>query len=514
MGSPVNPLIQILAQLGMSGGNALANALEAQGSPIAYQQMQEAARQKQQQDFLTQQRSTLSAGEQAQLAQSNQFHKDSMAQAQAAAARQAQMDQLNAMLGIHSGALQTAPEGSPGSLTISNPVEGQPDLTVGPRPFNPNEGKINYRPTPEEKAANPWIPDEGIWMPPAEFAGFHKDILNSVKLSPQTQAAFEKGLFDQVNSLVDPSDTLRPVYGYLIHDAIMRGDTKAAVGVLDDIRKQKEVIATETRKQLAQYGPEAIRGAGALAEARTLGEQRAREKFINENGDAAFPAIYQQIHEGKLDLRTAFSGRDSQREREAFLKWASDNNAMLPTPLSNSAQTALASLQPVRQRVQNMLNTINDEIKKNPSAANQAGYFTPDRIAYGFGIDTRNSGVISAAELDNIVGATRILKGGSRAWEAISQAKVHLPNFWKDSPQLMRDKLEGVRDQLDRAIHETYDYGNRYGISPTEDQDKLNAIGAPQVQPIYKMNPSTKQRIVSRDNGQTWFDRDTGKVVQ
>jgi hypothetical protein len=389
------------------------------------------------------------------------------------------MDQVNAMLNINAGRLQSATPGSPGSVTISNPVEGAPDLTVGAVPFNPHLGQFNYKPTPEEKAANPWIPDEGLWMDPREFPGFHKNIMDAVKLSPQTQTAFEKGLFDQVNSLMDPSDSLGPVYHYLIHDRVMRGDSKGAVDVLDDIRKQKEQIATEARKIAAQYGPDALKGAGSLAYARTQGEEKARQDYIAQNGDAVFPSIYQQIHEGHMDLAHAFTGKNAQPEREAFLKWAAKEGAMLPTPLSGAAQQSLASLKPVRERVQNMLNTINDEIKRNPSAANQAGYFTPDRIAYSLGIDTGKSGIISSAELDNIVGATRILKGGSRAYPALEKAQVHLPNFWKDSPQLMKDKLAGVRDQLDRSIQATYDYGNRYGISPSEDADKLGALQGP-----------------------------------
>ena len=131
-------LIDILKSIGTvaaGGGQALGNALEAQGNPLAYQQQQETQRQHEQLLQQLQMRNTLSAGESAQLQMTQQAQQE-----------QSGRDVWNAI----AGGATLAPEGT------------EPDFSIGGRGF--------LAPHPDSGYAIPADSDLG------KYLGLQKDV--------------------------------------------------------------------------------------------------------------------------------------------------------------------------------------------------------------------------------------------------------------------------------------------------------------------------------------------------
>lgn len=115
---------------------------------------------------------------------------------------------------------------------------------------------------------------------------------------------------------------------------------------------------------------------------------------------------------------------------------------------------------------QDRLSQVNDLMKKLEPLKdnNQAGYLAMDRLGYAMGFGSENGKLgaeISNIELQRVVNAATILKGSSRAYAALSAAMIHTPDAWKDSPQLMYQKLQTIQRNLQDMQTDAIQYGQK-----------------------------------------------------
>jgi hypothetical protein len=95
---------------------------------------------------------------------------------------------------------------------------------------------------------------------------------------------------------------------------------------------------------------------------------------------------------------------------------------------------------------------------------NQPGYLAMDRLGYAMGMGGENGKLaaeISNIELQRVVNAAQILKGSSRSWGALQAAMIHTPDAWKDSPQLMYQKLQTIQKNLSDMQQDAIQYGQK-----------------------------------------------------
>ena len=112
-------------------------------------------------------------------------------------------------------------------------------------------------------------------------------------------------------------------------------------------------------------------------------------------------------------------------------------------PLTPAGQQAIAEAQPVMQqlnRAQAMLESIKDD--------NMPFTTAPARLGYAVGMASDYSNLINNLEMGKVIGAARVLKGSSRAIQALNIAMKHLPDPAKDSPKLMYEKIQNIKQNL------------------------------------------------------------------
>lgn len=95
-------------------------------------------------------------------------------------------------------------------------------------------------------------------------------------------------------------------------------------------------------------------------------------------------------------------------------------------------------------------------------SSNQPFEMALKRAGYSLGLATEVSSLINNLELNRIVGAARVLKGSSRAVQALEKAMVHLPNPKVDSPKLMYEKFQNVRQNLKDIMDSVDRYEKKY----------------------------------------------------
>lgn len=133
--------------------------------------------------------------------------------------------------------------------------------------------------------------------------------------------------------------------------------------------------------------------------------------------------------------------------------------------LSPAAQKTLMETVPVHQQIQELMQTF-EPMKDD----NTAGKFMKDRALYSVGIQSPIGGAadaIAQLELNRVSGAARVLKGSSRAIQALEKAMVHLPNVWIDSPKMIYSKLQNLDGALTQIESGAYQYGSKSGLTPT-----------------------------------------------
>ncbi len=81
---------------------------------------------------------------------------------------------------------------------------------------------------------------------------------------------------------------------------------------------------------------------------------------------------------------------------------------------------------------------------------NTPGYFAPERGAYWAGLATKYTPLINNIEMERVLGAGNLLKssGGVRALAALKQAEIHTPVMAKDSPQMIYEKLQNMKQRF------------------------------------------------------------------
>ncbi|HLZ39390.1 MAG TPA: hypothetical protein VKQ11_00415 [Candidatus Sulfotelmatobacter sp.] len=87
-------------------------------------------------------------------------------------------------------------------------------------------------------------------------------------------------------------------------------------------------------------------------------------------------------------------------------------------------------------------------IKADGENSNMPFTRTLQRLGYKYGLATDASKLINNLELGKVIGAARVLKGGSRSYQALELAMQHLPNVTTGSNKLMLEQLQNVRQNL------------------------------------------------------------------
>lgn len=132
--------------------------------------------------------------------------------------------------------------------------------------------------------------------------------------------------------------------------------------------------------------------------------------------------------------------------------------------LSPQAQKVLMDTTPTHDQIQDLMQQFESVKNDNTPASHMV-----DRAKYAVGIATpsgKAADQIAQLELTRVAGAARVLKGSSRAVQALQLAMKHLPNVWVDSNQLIYSKLANLDGALKQIEDETYNYGKKTGIVP------------------------------------------------
>src|SRR6266568_1089286 len=126
------------------------------------------------------------------------------------------------------------------------------------------------------------------------------------------------------------------------------------------------------------------------------------------------------------------------------------------TSLSPKAQQVLMETEPTLQQVDQLI------AKLEPMRNDNSSRLTLSRIGYALGHASPEGSLaddISKLELDRVVAGARVLKGSSRAYQALELAMKHAPNAWVDTPQLMYNKLTNIRQNLSDVENDAKNLG-------------------------------------------------------
>lgn len=114
--------------------------------------------------------------------------------------------------------------------------------------------------------------------------------------------------------------------------------------------------------------------------------------------------------------------------------------------ITPATQGILQSTQPAKEQVEQLLTAL-EPFKSD----NTPGSLAVARGKYAMGMASPEGELgdqISKLELDRVIAGARVLKGSSRAFQALELAMKHAPNSWVDSPQLMYNKLQNIHQNL------------------------------------------------------------------
>lgn len=160
--------------------------------------------------------------------------------------------------------------------------------------------------------------------------------------------------------------------------------------------------------------------------------------------------------------------------------------------LSPGAQKTLQETTPVHAQIQDLISQF-DSMKDD----NTPMKFFGQRALYSAGIQSpigQAADTIAQLELNRIVGAARVLKGGSRAIQALNMAMVHMPNVWIDSPKMIRSKLQNLDKALTQIEQSAYSYGSKSGLTP-EGPNGAAPVSQPQAAPPVPQQTSSGFRV-------------------
>jgi hypothetical protein len=224
--------------------------------------------------------------------------------------------------------------------------------------------------------------------------------------------------------------------------------------------EQSDFLKSQQQKNLGSANQSNAKAA-AIPQQLNINQQNANTNQMNAGSHAAMVGMAG----GNLNLR--------QKEFDAKYgaPQVNPDGSVIPggqqfARLSPASQTIIQQTNPVRQQLIELRDRI-DSLKLGDN--NQSGYLLPARVKYGLGQASDEGSLgedISKIELSRVVGGARILKGASRAYQALTLAMQHMPNSYIDSPKLMKQKINNVIDNLDGIMQDAVKYGNKSGVTP------------------------------------------------
>lgn len=248
------------------------------------------------------------------------------------------------------------------------------------------------------------------------------------------------------------------------HNAVVRMIAEKAGVKLDETKPLMPQLAPGLQAKAVKAIKEAETSPSLEASRNFLMQFRAMQlKDMQDARDTDTIDFYKnQVRTGAIRLDQVPNNKGLQtRVAKAF----AESGEVPPVAMSPSFQTALSTVEPVLTQIERLKSEL-EPIK----TINKPGYFLPDRLKYAVGISGTTGGMLADLSLSSIVGAARVLKGSSRAYQIFEQALVHTPNAWKDSPQLIYDKL----GKMERNLKDGK-------VALIQDGAKSGVIGAPEV---------------------------------
>ncbi len=227
----------------------------------------------------------------------------------------------------------------------------------------------------------------------------------------------------------------------------------------DQLEAQKEAA----RQQLAE---QAQREQQQHIDQQT-GQQQDR---LDQQGEIAA----QRAKETEANMNARFAESEKLAGmREAGMEHRADARAGAKADqLTPATQGILQSISPVKDQVDQLISALTPYEK--------GGRLTMDRLGYALGEDSPEGSLaseISKLSLDRVIAGARVLKGSSRAYQALEISMQHAPNPWIDKPALMLQKLRTIRQNLDDVEQDAVKYGVK-GQTATQAQQQLHGGNA------------------------------------
>jgi hypothetical protein len=168
--------------------------------------------------------------------------------------------------------------------------------------------------------------------------------------------------------------------------------------------------------------------------------------------------------------------------------------------ITPATQKILQETSPVHDQVRQLLNAV--EPYKDD---NTPGTLLRSRLKYALGMADPKGDLgdqISKLELDRVMAGARVLKGSSRAYQALQLAMQHAPNSKIDSPQLMYNKLQTIEQNLTDIGDDAVKYGTK-GQTVASAQGSLKTAGS-DLKPPKEADPGMKWQHRTTNGKTEW----------
>lgn len=168
------------------------------------------------------------------------------------------------------------------------------------------------------------------------------------------------------------------------------------------------------------------------------------------------------------DKRAAQESADRRRGQDMEQGRFKEGLKLKEEAITPAAQKTIQETEPVKQQIDEILDRLEPVKDDNTPFTSTMG-----RLKYKMGMGSPEDK--AAGDLDDmmgkismsgIVGAARILKGSSRAYQVFSQAQDHLPDPWTDSKKKMYEQLTSVRQNIQDIEDDARKFGSKSGITP------------------------------------------------
>jgi hypothetical protein len=471
------PLQDFLKQLGLSmlqgGGQALGNAMQAQGNPLAFQEGQENQRQR------------------AQFGQQMLLHQTPMPitpyQQQELALRQQEFEASQKYQGQQSDIQEAARKGQNNQWLALQRANG---LVEDAHPSDPDALEIGghfVRPT---KPQTLQVPEQlqGLFGTNTTVS-LTKD---NAPLIDKLFGQYEANQKQTGKKPLDPSllrgwgqqlDTLFPTSGGPKNQQYNQ-QYKEQLGNLfqagdeTGIRSMMSKLTDADREWDQKYGSKTQTAEAALAGLKKSAEDKADfQATANNLPDETLEYWRKQIKLGATNYGDVLS-RFDKAGKERFANYVASKGEDQPVPLDNPSKQHLAAIEPVMDSLKKLKAGIARYANSNSPMP-----LTGKRLMYSLGIGDPDGsgGLISMGEMDRIRGAAQSLTGLRTNLATLTQAQIHTPNFWVDSGKLMNDKVDNMLSYLQNQEEKIYKFGAKTGIvqgapSSADDQKLLDAI--------------------------------------